>query len=232
MPLSIDAEAPPMRYATAVLTWGGSRLHPIDELFEASEGVGVEAIRYVSPVHEGRYVELLELRGDLDRARELLSASPDAVEFDVAGAGDRSRGVAYVQCRTAGPVDDLLRLLHEHDVVLDWPMNRVDVDGTRGLRFTILGTSRAIRRAADELPDDVRLRLERMGEYDPDATRLPAALTDRQLEVLDVAVELGYYETPRRTTHREIGAELGVSAGTVSEHLQRIESKIVAEYVS
>ena len=56
-------------------------------------------------------------------------------------------------------------------------------------------------------------------------------LTDRQLEVFELAVAEGYYEVPSETTHRELAAQLDRSPGTVSEHLQRVESKLVSMYV-
>ncbi|WP_435157595.1 helix-turn-helix domain-containing protein [Haladaptatus sp. DFWS20] len=217
-----------MRSATVVLTWDDVQVHPIEEQFARNEAVTVEAIHYLSPVHDGMYVELLELRGDLDRARALLAESSDAFEFDVVG-GD-GRGVAYLQCRTAGVVDELLSLLHEHEIVLDWPMRYIDIDGSRGLQLTVLGTNPAIRRATSQLPDGIRLRLERLGEYEPSTGQLSSILTERQLELFELAVREGYYEVPRETTHRELAGQLDRSTGTVSEHLQRIESKLVASY--
>lgn len=218
-----------MRHATVTLTWEAGRAHPVDERFARDDAVAIEAIQYVSPGPEGRYVQLFELRGDLERAQALLADSPDALEFDVAGAADR--GVAYVQCRTAGLVDDLLAVLYDHEIVVDWPIRTLDGEGDHGLRVEVVGTSRAIQRAAADLPAGVELRLERMGEYDPDAGRLSGLLTDRQRELFELAVREGYYEVPRRTTHRELADALDISPGTVSEHLQRVESKLVGAYV-
>lgn len=219
-----------MQYATVTLTWDDERVHPIDDIFARHDDVGVVAIRYVSPVHEGRYVELTELRGNLDTARDLLEKSPDALEYDIAGTDER--GLAYIQCRTAGVVDDLLAILHEHEIVLDWPMQYFDTERVRGLELTVLGTSRAIQQAATTLPDGIRLDLERMGEYEPDDGSRSSILTETQQELLDLAVEEGYYEVPRETTHRELAEQIGRSPGTVSERLQRIESKLVATAVS
>ncbi|GAA0234952.1 hypothetical protein GCM10009000_058030 [Halobacterium noricense] len=205
------------------------QVHPIDDLFAQSDDLTVEAIRYVSPVHEGMYVELLELRGDLERARTLLTESPDAIEFDVVGSG--GRGVVYLQCRTAGLVDKLISLLHEHELVLDWPMRYIDTTDSQGLQLTVLGTDEAIRTAASELPNGIHLRLERLGEYRPSAGRLSSMLTERQLELFELAVREGYYEVPRRTTHRNLAETLDISTGTVSEHLQRIEAKLISGYL-
>jgi predicted DNA binding protein len=63
-------------------------------------------------------------------------------------------------------------------------------------------------------------------EYDPDHGRLYSTLTARQLEVLDVALEKGYYDAPRRATHEAVAAELVCSAATVGEHLRKIERQV------
>ncbi|MEY7848627.1 helix-turn-helix domain-containing protein [Natrarchaeobius sp. A-rgal3] len=221
-----------MRYATVVLRWTAGEIHAIDDAFARSKAVSIEAIRHIDRIHDRRYAELLELRGDLAAARRLLAAVPDVLEFDVAGANDR--GIACVQYRAAEPMVDLLAILREHEIVVDWPMPFVGVEGRdggdRALEIRILGTSRAIQRAARDLPDGVDLNLQRLSGYEPDATRFSPTLTDRQREVFDCAFEEGYYEIPRETTHRELADRLGVSAGTVGEHLQRIEAKLAASY--
>ncbi|WP_049921334.1 helix-turn-helix domain-containing protein [Halopiger djelfimassiliensis] len=222
-----------MRYATVVLTWADGRVNTIDDTFARSDAVAIDAVRYLSPVHEGRFVELFELRGDLEHARALLADSAETIEYDVAGAD--GRGLAYVQCRSIGPVSELLAILQEHDIVLDWPMEFVDTgpavdgDADRGLEVTALGTSRAIKRAAAALPAGVDLELRRLGEYEPATAH---ELTERQREIFQLAHSEGYYDVPRGTTHRELATTLGLSPATVGEHLQRIEAKLAASYAS
>lgn len=53
-------------------------------------------------------------------------------------------------------------------------------------------------------------------------------LTDRQLEVLQTAYEASYYGATSETTGEELGDALGISASTVSQHLQAAERKLVA----
>ncbi|WP_293032318.1 helix-turn-helix domain-containing protein [Natronococcus sp.] len=219
-----------MRYATVTLTWRGRRLTPIDELFGHSDAVRVESIRYVNPVSDDdRYVELLEVRGDLERVRSLLAESSDALEFAVTGSN--GRGVAYVQWRSADLVDELLSILREHEIVVDWPMRFVDADGARGLEITAIGTSRAIQRAAADLPDGIGVELERLGEYEPGSDP-EATLTERQRELFDVAVREGYYQVPRETTHRDLAELLDLAPSTVGEHLQHIEAKLATAYAT
>jgi hypothetical protein len=56
-------------------------------------------------------------------------------------------------------------------------------------------------------------------------------LTTRQLEVLSLAVALGYYETPHKLNLRELAKKLGLSVGAVSELLRRGESLIITNYI-
>ncbi|GGN21898.1 helix-turn-helix domain-containing protein [Halarchaeum nitratireducens] len=52
-------------------------------------------------------------------------------------------------------------------------------------------------------------------------------LTDRQLEVLETAYEMGYFERPRRANATEVAAALGIGPTTFSEHLVAAQSKIL-----
>jgi predicted DNA binding protein len=52
-------------------------------------------------------------------------------------------------------------------------------------------------------------------------------LTPRQLETVETAYEMGYFDRPRRSNATEIAAELGISPATFREHLTAGESKIL-----
>lgn len=54
-------------------------------------------------------------------------------------------------------------------------------------------------------------------------------LTARQLEVLETAYEMGYFERSRRTNATAVAAELDVTPSTFLEHLAAVESKIMEE---
>ena len=56
-------------------------------------------------------------------------------------------------------------------------------------------------------------------------------LTARQLEVVSLAVALGYYEIPHKLNLRTLAKKVGLSLGAVSELLRRGEAIIVANYV-
>ena len=54
-----------------------------------------------------------------------------------------------------------------------------------------------------------------------------ARLTDRQREVLETALEMGYFETPKRANAGDVADELGVSMPTVCEHLSVGQRKLL-----
>lgn len=57
-------------------------------------------------------------------------------------------------------------------------------------------------------------------------------LTDRQREVVDAALERGYYASPRACTLTELADSLDVNKSVVSRVLHRAEGRIVAAYRS
>jgi predicted DNA binding protein len=52
-------------------------------------------------------------------------------------------------------------------------------------------------------------------------------LTDRQLAALQLALEQGYYEQPRKTSLREIAGRTSVAKSTYEEHLRKAENKLL-----
>ncbi|HET7323687.1 MAG TPA: helix-turn-helix domain-containing protein [Halococcus sp.] len=56
-------------------------------------------------------------------------------------------------------------------------------------------------------------------------------LTDRQLELLSVAVEAGYYNTLRECSLTELADELGIAKSTCSETLHRAEGTVIKQFV-
>lgn len=64
-----------------------------------------------------------------------------------------------------------------------------------------------------------------------DSVESGGPLTDRQAEVLEAAVERGYYESPRGIELNELADELGVRKSTLSVTLRRAEGRLAGRYV-
>jgi len=56
-----------------------------------------------------------------------------------------------------------------------------------------------------------------------------STLTERQLEVLQTAYEMGYFERPRGANASEVAETLDVSPSTITEHLLAAQRKIFAD---
>jgi predicted DNA binding protein len=54
-------------------------------------------------------------------------------------------------------------------------------------------------------------------------------LTDRQLEVLRTAYEMGYFERPKRANATDVAAELGINRSTFTEHVATAQRKLLGD---
>lgn len=70
--------------------------------------------------------------------------------------------------------------------------------------------------------------LRKLAQYDGGEETMDA-LTDRQLEVVETALELGFYDVPRSASTDDIAAQLDLNNTTVSEHLQRAERNLLTK---
>ena len=55
-------------------------------------------------------------------------------------------------------------------------------------------------------------------------------ITEKQREALEVALEMGYYETPRETSLGTLSDRLGISKSAVSQRLNAAETKLVKAF--
>jgi SAM-dependent methyltransferase len=213
-----------MRRASYYLRPDGEYFGRLEETFAADPDVSRRAIHYANLLEDGTAVFLFELDGDADRASAIFDGAPGVYTSDISSVGDRL--FAYVHAQPNEVVRDLLRIVRENEVVLEYPM-RVLADG--GIAVTALGDRDSVRSVVDDLPSSVGFTVREFGEYRPSEERIASRLTDRQTEVLATAVAMGYYENPRRATCADLAEELGCAAGTAAEHLRVIESKVLPE---
>lgn len=77
----------------------------------------------------------------------------------------------------------------------------------------------------------IELQLDQIFEAPPEIDD-KYGLTPKQRETLLAAHEAGYFEIPRTGSLEEIGAELGVSAPSVSERLRRAQDRLIRHTVA
>lgn len=215
-----------MRFVTFRILPEGGGLHPAEERLAAEPEVTRKALHHVNVLSDGTVVFLTEFEGDPGRLTA-MAPHPDLVSRDVSD-GEDDTFYAYSRVRANETLAALFDILEHHELVLDPPM---EYTPGGGLQVTVIGELETFQAAMPDLPDDVETRLDRTGEYHPGGDRLYSLLTERQRETLQTAIEQGYYEVPRRATYEDVAAELDIAAGTVGEHLRKIEATVLREVV-
>ena len=109
-----------------------------------------------------------------------------------------------------------------------WFHNQSYIGNEDGAHFTIVGTKKALsayrKRMLALLPEDVGLKVSSSMRAD---FMMTPSLSRRQSEVLSAAVQMGYYDYPKRCNQSDIAELIGISQGTIAEHLQLAESNIM-----
>lgn len=214
-----------MRYVTVLMRPVGEAFHPVDKRLADDPRITREAIHAVEQLEGGTVAMLTEIRGDLDRYEEIMADSPEVHQYAVSGDGS---GYCYSHVELTSLTERLMERTETGEFVVEYPIEVTD-DG--GHRVTMVGREEDFASARSDFPDGVDVELVSMGPYHPDAERVFSGLTDRQREVLETAIELGYYENPREATHDDIAERVGVEPGTVGKHLRNVESRVFSEYV-
>ena len=185
----------------------------------------LNSLEYVSAVSTiGDSPEyILAIRYDDQSAMENFK---NISQFEITRIIDEQEGYVLVQAKTLGPIP---MLIHKNESV--WLQTPSVVSSTNGLFMTLHGTTKGLKDfrdgIAELLPSSIKIRISK--DIKADWIAAPQ-LPTRRKEVLELAVKLGYYSTPRKCTQRTLAENLGVRQGTVAEHLQSAESTIIQSW--
>lgn len=166
-------------------------------------------------------VELGEVRADdPDAVGDAIDAHADVVWHQRLDAdGDR------LLSRYRTTETSFYEFVQQSDLPPEYPL--VVRDGWFDLDVT--ATRAELERFRDGLADSP-LAFELQSIVGRDSTE--GLLTDRQREVLETALRMGYFEVPRDATLEAVAAELGVDKSTASGVLRRGEARVLKAHLT
>jgi len=214
-----------MRHFRFTMTPEDGGFSTADQRIGGAPGITREAMLHLDLLSDGTAMAVYLLSGDPSALTEVLESTPKVRSFHLFNT-DGGQFHAHVHFEPDDPLLSLLQLGDRYRTVMEPPIEFVDDGGS--IRVTIGGIQAMVQRAADDFPEGVEVTVEQIGEYDPSRDSMVASLTERQREVLEVAIERGYYDIPRRATHEDLATDLDCSAGTVGEHLRKIEARVLS----
>ncbi|WP_267162693.1 helix-turn-helix domain-containing protein [Halovenus salina] len=215
-----------MRYATVILDQDERAFHPIAHKLDSEPAIQRKAIHSIKLVDDDTIALLGEIEGDLDRYREIMNASSVVEGFTI--SGDKS-GYVYSHFEASPQTREMLERREAGDFLIEMPI-KYTTDGAR--KFTLIGTEESLLELTELFEiGDTNIELVSMGPYSPESRGVFSDLTDRQREILETALQMGYYENPRETTLEEIASKLNLDHGTVGQHIRSIEAKVFSKYV-
>ncbi|MBK70505.1 MAG: hypothetical protein CMB53_03825 [Euryarchaeota archaeon] len=102
------------------------------------------------------------------------------------------------------------------------------IDSERGMEMRMSGISRSIRRFVSLLrvvmpPDKISVHSIRENE----TSGWTDGLTDRQRQVISLAINMGYYDLNSDVKLKDIADELNMARSTLGEHIKRAEYEIM-----
>ncbi len=172
----------------------------------------------------GGETALYAIDGDAETFRTRGAATPGIESIELS-ALDSGQTYALVELQ---PVETPLAQLSDRacslpNLVIHRPI--IYRDGC--IIAHVIGEPERLQTAIYQAEQAVSVRVDEIGTVRGDPVRSTASLSDRQREALAAAIELGYYDRPRRATHADVAEVLDCAPPTASEHLQKAEAKVV-----
>lgn len=195
---------------------------PVHRAIQSHESIG-DAFLLSGGIDASDPTELFSIRGAKSRVLSALEQQPGIRSVECLSTDDQS---VYVYVREVSQNRTIADAFTERTLVVTLPV-QFRMDGA--VELSVLGSG-------SDLQDAVRFVRSRA-----DLTVLAVhegwtgygldVLTDRQRTVVRAAYEAGYYDYPRTVTQEDIAAAVGVTAGTVAEHLRKAEQALIEQAI-
>ena len=198
-----------------------SGINQIDSLMEICESL--EVLGHLSAELDG-VTQLVELQINEGHA---LSEISDLESLEVLEIHEEDENGVLVSIRCTHPL--AISAVELSNIYVHPPYG---IDSKNGLEVRIVGISSSIRSFLEFVravmpPDTISVKTIKNG-----AAKDDDFLTEKQREVLELAVRSGYYDSGSEVTLKQLADNLGVARSTIGEHLKRAESEVVKRAVN
>jgi predicted DNA binding protein len=215
-----------MQYVDLVIDLPASMQHPMERFLREEEAVRREELVTWNVTADGVEYALFLVEGDLAPYRDRIDDVDSVVDYSLDPVDD-GRFFAYV-CEETREADEALRETFARRNLVVVPPIIYDVEG---MHLTVVGESADLTGMVDGVPERVEVTIEGVGDYDRRHGTPVVALTDRQLEAVEAAVDLGYYAVPREAPLAAVAESLDCAPSTASTLLRKAERAVLTRLV-
>ena len=215
-----------MKYLDVVLDMPPAFQHPMEEFLRHEDAVEREELLGWNQSPEVVEYALLYVEGDIEPYRERIDRVDSVRDVTLTPIDDGSF-YAYVCQETRAEEEAWRQSFARRNLVVVPPL----VFSDRGIRMTVVGAAEDLRALLSDLPDPIDVTVEEIGDYDRRHATIAGALTDRQLDAVETAVELGYYAVPRTASLADVADALDCAESTASNHLRKAETRVMRRLI-
>lgn len=204
-------------------------IHPMQRFRRETDAVEYEELQswnFVAREDNLEY-ELFYIEAEREPYCKALDAA-DSVEWYDVEVIDKRSFYAYI-CQRIRPEDETWRKAFTELNLVVIPPVVYDTDAS--FYMTVVGDADDLQAMLDELPTSIDVTIQEVGRYDRRYAHVMGDLTTRQLEALEIGLEVGYFEVPRRGDVSDVAKALDCSESTASIHLQKAQARIVRRLI-
>lgn len=167
----------------------------------------------IEELHDELVTFVVESGANVPNALDILRAS-DQVKH-VEDLDDGNILVTKVSCGAYSAID------RNHGIL----RRQTSIGPSRRVYTVFFFRRQDLRAMIDDLRKIGTVTLGKLSAFDGAGVRL----TERQYEVIEHALDAGYFEWPREITSEELAEEMEISRTTLLEHLRKAESKLLSD---
>lgn len=218
-----------MKYCNLRLRQPDRMLHPMQRFIRNENVVSYEELLAwnVRPGEPTEYELFYAEVTDVDR---YLAAVEDVDSIRWYESSQASESSLYLFVRQESREDDVsLRRAFGGLALIVVPP--IVYDGDAAMSVTVIGADGALGTLVEGIPEEIEVTVEEIGTYDRPHATIIGGLTDRQMEAIETATRLGYYDVPRTTSLSDVADALGCAESTASTLLRNAESSVIPRIV-